>query len=429
MSDTFIRSHVLPDANGTTVQPGSSEAASPAKQGRRRRRRDSSSLSVARISTLAGVEDIRADWRELYDNSGSCNPYASPDWLAPWARHFVRERDLALVTVSRDGVLVGMAPWYVRRIGPLLRQVQLLGSGRHEALTELPQVLTAPGEARSVLRAVLKYWSQMPGAWDWLELPLLEEQGWFEPDWLDGAVRGGFVQHKMTRPSVVLDLPQDVPALYRVLKRNLLESIRRAHNRLDRTGQPWAVTAHVGESDLRRALPVLAQLHAARAGLAGRNRHPDQLAVPERLVFLAEALGEMARRGMAEILTLDVEGTAVAAQLVLRAPEATYLGMSGVDPAWWNVSPITLLQSRAAESAVERGHREFNLSTGPAVAKLRWSEHVEQHPEFVVCGPRRSSRAAYTAYRAAAAVAAVRRENARRRPPPTRLGSFLPWGR
>ena len=220
----------------------------------------------------------------------------------------------------------------------------------------------------------------------------------------------------------LLDLPQDVPALYRVLKRNLLESIRRAHNRLDRTGQPWKVTAHAGESDLRGALPVLAQLHAARAGLAGRNRHPDQLAVPERLVFLAEALGGMARRGMAEILTLDVEGTAVAAQVVLRAPEATYLGMSGVDPAWWNVSPVTLLQSRAAETAVERGHREFNLSTGPAVAKLRWSEHVEQHPEFVVCGPRRSSRAAYTAYRAAAAVAAVRRENAGV-PAPTRLGS------
>ena len=73
------------------------------------------------------------------------------------------------------------------RIGPLLRQVQLLGSGRHEALTELPQVLAAPGEARSVLRAVLEYWSQMPDAWDWLELPLLEEQGWFEPEWLGGA--------------------------------------------------------------------------------------------------------------------------------------------------------------------------------------------------------------------------------------------------
>ena len=102
-------------------------------------------------------------------------------------------------------------------------------------------------------------------------------------------------------------------------------------------------------------------------------------------------------------------------QLVLRAPTATYLGMSGVDSEWWNFSPVTLLQLRAAESAVERGDGEFNLSTGPAVAKLRWSEHVEQHPEFIVCGPRRSSRAAFSAYRVTAAAAAVRREAARHR--------------
>lgn len=404
-----------PDTPATVSQMAA--ATSQAKEGgRRHRRRDRSSLSVVQISTFDEAEEIRTGWRDLYTRSGSRNPFASPDWLMPWARHFVRERDLAVLAVSRDGALVGIAPCYMRRIRPLLCSVQLLGSCRHDALTELPQVLTAPAEARSVLRAVLGQWSQAPDKWDWLELPMLDEQGWFEPEWLTGAVgTGGFVQHKTTRASVVLTLPRDVPELHRVLKRNLLESIHRARNRLDRTRRPWAVTAHIEEDDIRRMLPVLARLHAARAGLVGRRRHPDQLAVPGRRAFLAEALGAMARDRQAEILTLDVEGTTVAAQLVLRAPSATYLGMSGVDPAWWNASPVTLLQLGAAESAVERGHEEFNLSLGPAVAKLRWSEHVEQHPEFVVCGPRRSSRVAFTAYRVAAAGAAVRREAARNR--------------
>jgi CelD/BcsL family acetyltransferase involved in cellulose biosynthesis len=393
--------------------PSVAAVSAPGQGGRRHRRRDSSSLSVTRISTLAGAEEIRADWRELHERSGSRNPYASPDWLIPWARHFVRERDLALLAVSRDGVLIGLAPWYTRRTGRLLGRVQLLGSGRHDSLTELPQVLTAPEEARSVLRAALQHWSQEPGEWDWLELPMLEEQGWFEPEWLTGAVGGrGFVQHKVTRPSVVFALPQDVPTLHRVLKRNLLESTHRARNRLDRTGRPWVITSHSGQDDIGGALGELARLHTARAVLAGRRRHGDQVAVPERLAFLAEALSAMARRGRAEILTLDVEGTAVAAQLVLRAPDATYLGPSGVDPAWWNFGPVTLLQLRAAESAVERGHGEFNLSTGPVMAKLRWSEQIMQNPEFVVCGPRHSSRVTFTAYRAVSAVAAVRRNAA-----------------
>ncbi|MGH3850445.1 MAG: GNAT family N-acetyltransferase, partial [Pseudonocardiaceae bacterium] len=175
------------------------------------------------------------------------------------------------------------------------------------------------------------------------------------------------------------------------------------------------ITSHATEGDLQRALPVLAVLHSARAGILDRRHHSDQIAAPERLAFLSEALGAMARNWQAEILTLDVEDRAVAAQLVLRAPDATYLGMSGVAPAWWHFSPVTLLQLRAAESAVERGHAEFNLSVGPSVAKLRWSELVEQHPEFLICGPRRSSKAAYTAFRVTAAAAAIHREARRHR--------------
>ena len=379
--------------------------------GRQRRKRDHSSLSVERIGTLMAAEEIQTAWRELYDRSGSCNPYASPDWLIPWARHFVRERELALLAVSRNETLIGVAPWYVDRTGPLLCRLHLLGSGPRDILTELPQVLTAPDEVRSVMRAVLGHWSQVPGMWDWLELPMLEEQGWFEPEWLTGAASDlGFVQHKLTRPSVVLSLPSDVSALHEGMKRNLRESTHRARNRLDRTGRPWAVTMRAGEDDIRQALAVLAQLHAARADLVGRRHHGDQLALPEQREFLADALGAMAGRDRAEILTLEVEGIPVAAQLVLRAPNATYLGPSGVDPAWWEVSPVTLLQLHAAESAVERGHREFNLSTGPGVAKFRWSERVVQNPEFIVCGPRRRSRAAFTVYRALSAIAGVRHD-------------------
>jgi CelD/BcsL family acetyltransferase involved in cellulose biosynthesis len=389
--------------------------------GRRYRKRDSSTLAVTRISTFAGAEKIIADWRKLYLSSGSGNPYASPDWLLPWARHFVPERDLAVLAVSRNGRLVGLAPWYLKRLCPLPRRLQLLGSGRHDALTELPQVLTAPDETRSVLRAVMNEWSKAADEWDWLELPVLAEQGWFEPEWLTGPVGDrGLVQHKTTRAAVVLDLPADLPQLHRGLKRNLLESTHRARNRLGRTGRPWTVSLHEEEDDIRRTLPALARLHAARAHLAGRRHHPDELAVPGRLAFLEDALTRMARMRQAQILTLDVAGEPVAAQLVLLAPNATYLGTSGVDPAWWDVSAVTLLQLYAAEGAVERGHRTFNLSVGPSVAKLRWSEQVRQHPEFTVCGPRRSSRIAFTAYRMAAAAAEVRREAERHRRAPGR---------
>jgi CelD/BcsL family acetyltransferase involved in cellulose biosynthesis len=379
--------------------------------GRRRRRRDSASLTVTRIQTFDAADAIEPEWQALYRGSATSNPFASPDWLLPWARHFVADRDLDILAVWRDATLVGIAPYYVKRTPLLPRRLQLLGSGRHDALTELPQVLTAPGEARSVLRAVIGEWSQHQDDWGWLELPVMADQGWFEPEWLTGRVgEQGLVLHKATRATVVLDLPSDVKALDAGLKRNLRESTHRGRNRLDKTGLPWGITAHEDPADVARALPVLAALHAARAGLVGRRNHPDQLAVAARREFLGEALAAMARKGQARILTLDVAGLPVAGQLVLDAPSGSYLGMSGVDPQWWRASPVTLLALHAAEAAVERGYREFNLSAGPSVSKLRWSEQIRQHPEFLVCGPRRSSQLAFIGYRMAAAVAEVRRE-------------------
>jgi len=400
-------------------------------QGKRRKRRDSETLSVTRLATFTEAERLLPDWRDLHVSSASRNPFTSPDWLLPWARHFVAERDLAVLTVRRDDELIGVAPWYVKRSGPV-RRLQLLGSGRHDSLTELPQVLTAPGETRPVLRAVMTEWAREPGEWDWLELPLLDEQGWFEPEWVSGPVcEQGAIQHKVTRAAVVLELPADVETLRQGLKRNLTESLRRARNRLGRSGLEWTVTVHDGEEGIRRALPHLARLHAARSDLGGRRHHPDVLANQARRAFLADALGRMAALGQARILTLDVAGEPVAAQLVLLAPAATFIAMSGVSPDWWHASPVTLLQWHAAEAAVESGHAEFNLSVGPGVAKLRWSEQIRQHPEFLVCGPRRSSLAAYMAYRMVAAGAGVHRQairnrtkaarNDRRRTPVTQL--------
>lgn len=193
----------------------------------------------------------------------------------------------------------------------------------------------------------------------------------------------------------------------------MVESTHRARNRLGKTGSPWLIAAHEDEDQIRYALPALARLHAARATAHGRRSHPDQLTVPARYAFLEEAVLLMARKGQARILTLDVAGEPVAAQLVLMTPAASYLSFSGIDPAWWHVSGVTMLHLRAAEDAIERGHRSLSLSVGPSVYKLRWSERIRQNPEFIVCGRRLSSRIAYTGYRMAATAAGIHREAVR----------------
>jgi CelD/BcsL family acetyltransferase involved in cellulose biosynthesis len=373
--------------------------------GRPRRSHDATELSIVRLTAHAELAAMETEWRVLHELGAAGNPFASPDWTATWLRHFVAERDLAVLAVRRNGRLVGVAPWYVRRLGGMVRSVQLAGTIRHPELTELPQVLTAPGEQRSVLRAVLEYWCTRPREWDWLELPIGHGQGWLEPEWVGPKF---LVRHKAVRPAVVLPLPGDVDTLRSTLKRNITESLRRARNRLNKCGKPWTISAHT--DSIADVLPVLRRLHGARAAMSGRRRHPDMLACDARFSAYAEAVTKMAASGRAELLTLDVAGTARAALLVLRAPGSSYLAVSGVDPDWWHTSPVTLLQWTAMCRAVVRGDREVNLSVGPDVAKLRWSEQVVPHMEFVVCGPSTRSRLLLAGYATIGAVAALHRE-------------------
>jgi CelD/BcsL family acetyltransferase involved in cellulose biosynthesis len=407
----------------TIAEAARQPASPPPAPGRTHRRRDSTHLSVRAHRSLAEVRLLRPQWDQLYQSSNSRNPYAAPEWVETWLRHFAAEGEIEVLSVSRDDRLVGVAPCYVRRIGRVARTVQFAGTGRHDALTELPGVLSEPEETRSVLRAVVRHWCDRYAEWDWLELPMGGQQGWFEPEWLTGEPAGRpVIRHKTTRPSVILPLSADPDgsadpdALRGLLKRNVKESVRRGRNRLGRSGDAWTITAHSSPEQIGRAWPILARLHAARAGIAGPRRHPDALGVPGRPEFLAEVLPLLAAHGGAEILTLDVAGEPVAAQAVLLAPRASYLAFSGVDPRWWDVSPVTLLHLAAGERAIERGHDELNLSVGPDVAKLRWSELVVQNPDFVLCGPRRRSRIAYTGYALAAEMAGIRREAARHRP-------------
>src|SRR5579859_1882321 len=112
------------------------------------------SYDILPITSVVAMRALLPEWVRLYYASGTPNPFAHPLWLIAWARHFIRPTQLYLVTVrTHAGALVGVAPFYQRRqrLGPglVVQRLQLLGAGQHAQLTELPQVLLAPGTARA----------------------------------------------------------------------------------------------------------------------------------------------------------------------------------------------------------------------------------------------------------------------------------------
>ena len=383
--------------------------------------------TITVVRDAAALAALVPEWTRAFYTWAVPNPFAHPLWLTAWARHFVAPGQLrVLVAHDRTGALAGVAPFYrLRRLG--MTALHLLGTGKHERLTELPQVLTRPGHARPVLRAFLHHFFNGAGdedaagdGWDWIELSLTAEQGWLEPEWLPDEARaaGAFRLHKSARPCVVLPLPTSWDTLRSGWKRNLKESVRRGANSLARAGHDWSVGTPVGSAALT-ALDTIVALHGARAAVDDKIPHPDYFTDPADVAFLRDAVRRLVAAGHGGPCLMEIDGTPAAGRLILHANGTTFFSFSGFDPRWWAYNTPTTLMAESLRAAIGRGDHLANLSLGPDVAKLRWSERLDTGHDFVVVAPRRRSRLVFNLFwqlRAAAVVA--REQHHLRRPPP-----------
>ena len=338
----------------------------------------------------------RTQWDALHETQPPpANPFCAPEWVITWYRHFVqRAEDRMLVLVRTDeGRLVGVAPYFLHRhrLGrlPLQSRLRLAGSGQGSSLLEMPQVLTAPGEERRVLAALVEGFRLDPVlsvATDWFDLAIGQGQGWPEPQWFTGKEAGGaFWRHADAQACVVMPLQGSWQETQAALKRNVKESLRRSRNRLAKQELPYRVVARSTDLDMATVDRFLT-LHRARADqrVTGSAVHPDAFADPLRRAFMRELLPQLGAAGRATMWELWLSDRQVAVQLVLHSCGTVYVHSSGVEEDVWELGPVTHLQEHAFRAGCERGDTWVNFSPGPNLAKLRWSEQLLRHDEFAI---------------------------------------------
>jgi CelD/BcsL family acetyltransferase involved in cellulose biosynthesis len=372
-------------------------------------------IEVGVIREHAALAELSKEWATLHGDAAPGSPFEHPAWVTAWAQYYVPEGQLECVVVrdhSLDGLLIGFAPLYRRYRGVAgLRAtcIQPLGTGRNQALTEVVQVLALPGRTAEVIRAVVRHLEAMPD-WNWAQVSLGPDQGWLLPQWLDDQ-NGAMILLAKTRPCVVFeDMPGDAEALRAGLKRNVRESIRRSRNRSAKLG---GVTFHCATDvpEIEAAVPKLAQLHRMRSGMPGKVEHSDHLGGIQS-AFLAEAVRNLAAYGLARVHLAEHTGQPVAAQLVLSDGHTDYVSISGLNPSYWELSLNTMLIFNVLQEAATLGRTAVNLSTGPSIAKNRWSSKVKTYHDFAIVRTDRRSRWMYGAF-AHAGLALTLHEEAR----------------
>ena len=369
-------------------------------------------LTVALHRRPSEVQALVPEWEALFRRAPVANPFLQPGWLLPWAECHLAEDRVVVASVRNGPELVAVAPFGLHhQVGT--RVLSPLGCGRGVELTELPGILSAEATRPRALSAIFGALAAGSRDWDWVHTVLDPGDGWFQPHWLEVGGRGRMsVLHAQTRASVVLDLAPTWEEQRAGLKRNVRESLRRSRNRLNRVGRPWEVRFVGPGPEWPAAVAELARLHRLRSSAPGRITHPDAFADRNVTRLLLEA-GNRLPPGALEIALLELDGRPLAAQSTLRGGGTTYLMVSGLDWIWWELGAMTEVIGEIIQAAIRRGDRAVNLSTGPVVSKLRWSERLELHQDFTLVSDQPRSQALFSAYTSLSALRRFRRERTR----------------
>lgn len=319
--------------------------------------------TVSDEESFAGLADA---WDALVRAMPRPSPFLLHCWLTEWWRHYGEGCSLAVQAAFRDGTLVAALPLIIYpRHG--LRIATFLG-GRHSVLADL---LIADNEDATVAETLVA--RAASAGQDYADLFGLPA------DCRLSAVLESPPLHLFERiEAPVLDLSRGWEAAYRA-KTN---SKKRAHHRhrrrqLAEVGRVEVSLART-RAELEPALEDAFRLHALRWRERSDGR-PDGsgFVTPAGMRFNRAVLTGLADLDVARIITLKIDGRAIAFAYFFALERRMYLHRTAFDPAFARFSPGLVNALHAFELGAAEGLTRVEFLGGAERYKLEFTDHFE----------------------------------------------------
>jgi CelD/BcsL family acetyltransferase involved in cellulose biosynthesis len=290
------------------------------------------------------------------------------EWLLTWARHYVPSGCLRVVTAHRGGRLVGAFPLYMVRVGGM-RIIRFLG-GSQSALCDLVMPPDGDEEVQTLL------------------LDAARESGHDFADLfgfpLDGRLSRAREQARLDVvervEAPILDMSSGFDSVYAAhttsKRRN---SDRRRANRLAAAGKIEVAIARSG-TDLATALERACDINRRR--WQGR---PDGsgFSTPRGERFQQEAAASLAELGVPRIVTLELDGQAIAFHYSFLLGDRLFVHRLGFDPEFARFGPGWHVMLEALRLAADDGATLVEYLGGDESYKLELSDRIEPLGEGV----------------------------------------------
>lgn len=321
-------------------------------------------MTVA-VETIRSAEAFDALQREEWDALVLAQPRPSPfmlhGWLAEWIRHYEDSGEVEVHVARRNGKLVAGLPLIVQRKGAL-RILQFLGATQ-SALGDL--LVLEAGDAEAARAVVQPLDRSRYDLADLFGLPGASALARALPSRLR-------LIERVEAP--VLDLSRGWDTVYNEKtgskKRNLHRRRRRQLSELGTLETDLAKTP----DELAKALEDAFVLHDLR--WAGR---PDgsHFATPVGKRFHRAALARIAEQDAARIITLRLDGRAIAFHYYFLLDRRMYVHRLAFDPELARFSPGLVNTLDALEAAAAEGAELVEYLGGDERYKLELSDRLE----------------------------------------------------
>lgn len=301
---------------------------------------------VVAAAELSGLEE---EWRTLLPKSAVHSVFLDPTWLRVWWEEFHDGRALSLLTVRRDGQLVGVAP--------LMREARRLLLAGDTQICDYMDITIAQGEEEGVLAALLRALAEQEwDEWVFWGIPAYSPTLRLLPA-IAGAL-GLEVTVEVEDVCPRVELPSSWEDYLASLSKKDRHELRRKLRRLANA------EASVELLDYRTAVEVEAQLDDFLR-LHGASRHEKAEFMTERMArFFRRIAVALAEQGLVRILRLEVGGANAAALLCFDCGDELLLYNSGYEPALASLSVGFLSKALGLRRAIEEGKRCFDFLRG-----------------------------------------------------------------
>ena len=319
-------------------------------------------LTFSTVADTAALEALAADWDRLVVAMRRPSPFLLHGWACAWWRHFGRAGELAVEVARRDGRVVAALPVFVRSSAGV-RVARFLG-GHESALGDL---LLAPGEDPATAASLASRLAHGPS-------DLADLYGLPGESRLAAALPPSTLRLIRRSDAPVLDLSAGWESVYVARTPAKTRSLhRRRWRQLRELGGVEVVLAR-SAGELRSALEEAFALHALR--WEGR---PDlsTFGTEPGMAFHRDALAAAARDEVARILTLRLDGRAVAFHYYFVLASRMYVHRLAFDPSLARVSPGLLCTLESLRLAAEEGVTRVEFLGGAERYKIELADRME----------------------------------------------------